>query len=224
MRNPNNTNQELYYRNNYEGYPVQTTHGPLIKSYLDRLYSLMMVETNRHRRLFVVRLDLRFSARFELPDMAVTNQPLQRFVEFLKYQLNAKDARTLRAKGRLNPHGMSYAWAREVGPESYGPHYHLLLMFNGDSYRTVGNYSNPEAPGLYQRLQEAWSYAIQLDFDLAHGLVSVVPNGQWMLNKTDGAAFAEIFHAASYLCKAGSKVFQLGFHCFGTSRCQQRPA
>lgn len=217
MRNPNNTNQKFFSHPTFRGLSVQTFKGPLIEQYLVRLHAVFERARANHSRVFVSRIDLHFSQRFDLPDIAVTNLAIQRFFANLRYRLDRKDDMARAEKGRVNPHDMRFAWAREIGPESGVPHYHVVLLLNGDAYRSVGDYSDPEAPGLYQRLQDAWASAIGLDFDLAHGLVSVAPNSQWLLHRGDDHNYAQAFYACSYLCKAESKMFELGFHGFGTS-------
>ncbi|MEH6801332.1 MAG: inovirus Gp2 family protein [Halopseudomonas sabulinigri] len=197
---------------------MQIHQGAQIEPYLAGLHAAFELALANHSRIFVVRFDLHFSQHFDLPDIAVTNIAIQKFCNNLRYRLDRKDDMTRVERGRVNPHDMRFAWAREIGPDSGLPHYHVALLLNGDAYRSIGDYSDPEAPGLYRRLQEAWASAIRLDFDLAHGLVSVVPNGQWMLHRGDDYALANAFYACSYLCKAETKVFELGFHCFGTSR------
>lgn len=218
MRNPFNTNQTLYLEPSYNGFPVQSNRGPLIEPYLKRLYGLFVAAMNQYSRSHVVRLDLHFSANDELPDIAKTNIPIERFLASLKAKLDHKDRVTRRKTGRVNHHGLRYAWAREIGPESQRPHYHLLLILNGNAYRSIGNYADVETPGLYKLCHEAWASAISQPYDLAYGLVGVVQNGQWSLDRMNREVFADALYAASYLCKARSKVFELGFHGFGCSR------
>tara|TARA_R110001592_G_scaffold13740_2_gene62809 strand:- start:30799 stop:31350 length:552 start_codon:yes stop_codon:yes gene_type:complete len=179
-----------------------------------------VLELARHEyvELFVVRIDLHFSQRFDLPDIAITNQPVCSFFKKLKEKLKAKEDAARLQTGRANLFGLRYVWAREIGPESGVPHYHLMLVFNQNAIRSLGDFSNPNAPGLYRLCQEAWADAIGLDFDLASGLVSSSPSGQWLLRRDDTAVFDDVFRACSYLCKARSKIFELGFHGFGFSR------
>ena len=218
MRNPYNPNQNLFIETFYKSFPVQTHQGPLVLDYLERLHHVFVRAMNDYSRLYVVRLDLRFRKGDELPDIARTNIPIRNFMASLRAKLKNKEDVTLRRRGRVNSHGLRYAWAREVGLDSQRPHYHVVLILNGDAYRSIGNYQDPEMPGLYKMCQEAWASAIGQPFDLADGLVSVVQNGQWHLNRTDQVVFRDAFYAASYLCKARSKVFELGFHAYDNSR------
>tara|TARA_R110000868_G_C10753214_1_gene753355 strand:+ start:196 stop:855 length:660 start_codon:yes stop_codon:yes gene_type:complete len=218
MRNPFNPNQTLFRGPVYTGFPVQTQQGPLIESYLQRLRSLFGAALSQYSTLYVVRLDLHFSKGEELPDEARTNAPIERFLASLKAKLDWRDSVIRKTDGRVNRHGMRYAWAREIGPESQRPHYHLLLILNESAFRSLGNYADPTVPGLYTTCLEAWASAIWQPYDLAYGLVSIVDNGQWFLDRENQAVFGEAFFAASYLCKARSKVFELGFHGFGCSR------
>ena len=223
MRNPFNPNQELYMCSSFNGYPVQTKHGALVTQYLVKLNNVFIDTMQQHSRTFAVRVDLRFSRKLDVPDIARTNKPITSFLRSLESKLNHRDLMTRKNKGRCNPHGMRYAWAREIGADSGVPHYHLILFFNGDAYRSLGNYSDPEKPSLYRKMQEAWANAIGIPFDLADGLVSLPDRGQWMLRRGDHDMAAQVFYAASYLCKASSKVYELGFHGFDCSRPRTIP-
>lgn len=218
MRNPCNTNQTLFFDPTYKGFPVQTHRGPLIRPYLQRLHRVFARALDQYSSLYVVRLDLRYSKREELPDHAHTNEPIARFVDSLKAKLDWRDESIRNSHGRVNCHGMRYAWAREIGPYSQRPHYHLVLILNRSAFQSLGNYADPSAPGLYRTCLEAWASAIHQPYDLAEGLVSVVNGGQWHLNRIDQEPYREAFFAASYLCKAHSKVFELGVHGFSCSR------
>lgn len=218
MRNPFNTNQTLFLEPTYKGFPVQTHKGPLVLNYLERLHRLFGAALNQYSSHYVVRLDLHFSRREDLPDDARTNAPIERFLASLRAKLDWRDDAIRKVHGRVNLHGLRYAWAREVGPESQRPHYHVVLILNRSAFQSLGNYADPGAPGLYKICLSAWASAIWQPYDLADGLVSVVNGGQWHLNRQDPAPYREAFLAASYLCKARSKVYELGFHGFGCSR------
>ncbi|MBL4833953.1 MAG: inovirus Gp2 family protein [Pseudomonas sp.] len=218
MRNPFNTNQTLFLEPTYKGFAVQTHKGPLILNYLKRLHRVFGAALNQYSSLYVVRLDLHFSRCDDLPDDARTNVPIERFFSSLRAKLDWRDDSIRRAHGRVNRHGMRYAWAREMGPESQRPHYHVVLILNRSAFQRLGNYADPNVPGLYKMCLEAWASAIYQPRDLAKGLVSVVDGGQWHLNRVGQAPYREAFFASSYLCKARSKVYELGFHGFNCSR------
>ena len=219
MRNPHNTNQTLHFDPFYKAFPVQVRRrGPLILEYLERLHRVLADALNAHRRLFVVRIDLRYSLSRPLPSDALTNEPIQKFLASLKAKLDYKDLSRRQDTGRVNEHDMRYAWALEVGSQSARPHYHVVLMFNGDAYRSLGDYSNPGAEGLYRRILEAWAGVIGLSVEDAQGLVSVCRGGQWKLDHVDQSAYKDAFFACSYLCKAATKPFGRMVSCFGASR------
>lgn len=218
MRNSNNTNQHLYFKPTFKGFPVQTARGPLIEGYLKALHGVFVRAIESHQRLFMVRIDLRYSLRFDLAPDADTNGPVIRFIHSLTSQLNHKENKRRKQGLKVNRHDMRCAWAREIGEESGVPHYHMVLIFNGSAYRSLGNYSDPEAPGLYQLMHRAWARATGVPEDLAGGLVSLPSNGHWYVKRSEQDFVKDAFHASSYLCKAATKRFELGVHCFGCSR------
>ncbi|MDL2198154.1 inovirus Gp2 family protein [Halopseudomonas aestusnigri] len=217
MRNPLNTNQTLYYLPAYKGFPVQVSHGPLVEEYLQQLFVVFRDCVFSHRRGFVLRVDLRYSQNHALPHDINTNAPLQRFLASLQAKLDHKDRQRYQQTGRVNAHGMRYVWAREIGVSSGIPHYHLALFFNGDAYRSHGNYNDLHAPALCNRIRAAWASALRLPIEVAARLVSFPPNGSWRIERKAETCFAA-FKACSYLCKAATKPFGQGAHCFGSSQ------
>jgi len=118
---------------------------------------------------------------------------------------------------RVQGIGFQYAWAREYGPESGKPHFHILLFFNGQSFRSVGRFDS-EVDSLYTRLGEAWANALGLHVGDGGRLISFPERGQQMLLSSDDEAIAWLFCRSSYLAKVESKDFHEGYHVFGSSR------
>lgn len=162
-------------------------------SILGGLHKVFVKALESHQRLLIVRVDLRYSARFDLPFDVETNRPLRRFFDELEKQLDDNEAQRWNLGLGVNKHDMWHAWAREVGPESGIPQYHLVLILNGDAHRRVGNYSDPQAPELYRRLHLVWARAIDIPEDLAEGLLSMASNGQWFVNRRDQVEIRDVF-------------------------------
>ena len=217
MRNPNNANQTLHFAPFYKAFPVQVSHGPLVRPYLEKLFVVFRDCVHSHPRGFAVRVDLRFGQHLSLPQDVHTNAPVQRFLASLKAILDHKDQQRYQQTGRVNAHGMRYAWAREVGRRGGMPHYHLVLFFNGDAYRGLGNYADPQAPALCNRIRQAWASALGLPVGVVGGLVSFPPGGSWHIDRNHLTCVAA-FKACSYLCKVATKPFGQGISCFGTSQ------
>ena len=218
-RNPFNTNQRLIFSSPYLGLPVQVTQGPAVGQYLDKLLRTITKASLECPRVFALRIDLRYSRREELPDEAITNSVMERFISNLRYRLDSNYDHVKARDGKANKHHLRYVWAREVGGESGRPHYHVLLLLNGDAYRAVGDYTNPDVDCLYNRIRGAWASAIGVDHQNAAGLVSLPPGrSSWMLQHGDGQALRDVFYAASYLCKAATKEFGSGVHGFNASK------
>jgi len=109
------------------------------------------------------------------------------------------------------------------------PHYHLLLLLNGDAYRGINSSSfspngDYEGNNLLHRIVRAWSRAIGWPQDAMRGLVHVAKDKltgkfyTYHFHRDDHAAFAEVFFGASYLCKVHSKPLAQRIHCFEGSR------
>ena len=218
-RNPFNTNQRLIFSSPYLGLPIQVAQGPSVEEYLDKLLRTIITASLATPRVFAVRIDLRYSRRADLPADATANAVIERFIASLRYRLNSNYACVKVRDGKANKHHLRYVWAREVGQESGRPHCHVLLLLNGDAYRSVGDYTNPDADCLYNRIRGAWASAIGVDYHNASGLVSLPPGrSSWMLHQSDDQALEDVFYAASYLCKAATKEFGSRAHGFNASR------
>jgi hypothetical protein len=69
------------------------------------------------------------------------------------------------------------------------------------------------------RIQAAWASALGLPEAVCAGLVHVPNNPCYAVDRKAGdAALCDLFHRASYLCKARSKRYGDWTHAFGSSR------
>ena len=130
-----------------------------------------------------------------------------------------------------HPVDMRYIWCREQ-VNSDKPHYHVMLLFNGNALRELGTldmYStdSDEPYGgncMYHRLVRAWEASIHWPAHQMQGLVEVAEDSitdqlsVYHFHRDDQNAFKQLFYAASYLCKASSKPIDQRIHCFEGSR------
>ncbi|HFI2159450.1 TPA: inovirus Gp2 family protein [Pseudomonas aeruginosa] len=217
-RHPSNTNLHLHHANTFQGLPVMAEKGPFIEQYLSRLHYTIERSLKQYSRVFAFRVDLRLPLNVELPDYAYSNKVISRFLESFKAKIE-HDRQRARTRHRY-AHGsrVRYVWARE---ESMGerPHYHLLILLNGDAYFTVGRKTSSEQ-NIFHRLQEAWASALGLSVEEVSGLVEIPRAAGYLVSRaaSDHGELADLFHRASYLCKAATKSYGDGKHGFGYSR------
>jgi hypothetical protein len=221
-RNPDNPKQRFYYDHWFRGLPVQQhALGPLIENYLETTLRVLQHTTFQQNRTLVFRLDLRFPQAMPVGPVHTNNACLNDFFYALRKELDAACTKYTTE--------LRYLWCREQDT-SDKPHYHLMLLLNYDAFSSLGSFSPShderyELNNLYHRCVRAWSWAIGWPLDGMGGLVHVATDkltGQpyvYCLHRDDVATFAQVFYAASYLCKAYSKPIAQGIRCHqGSSR------
>lgn len=201
---------ELYY----QGMMVQTKKGPLIENYLEKLLYVMNQGRKECSRIFAVRIDLHFPVNGNMECENNSNAYISNYISFLQWELEVANTKY--------PPKLRYVWCREQVDSIY-PHYHLLLLLNGQAYRSLGRF-NYELDNLFHRLVRAWSAAIGWPVERTYGLVNVAKDYEsgrpytWDFKRDDQAAFENLFYGASYMCKAYTKPIGKGGHCFDGSR------
>ena len=181
-----------------------------------------------HKRLMAIRVDCRFpnlldDGRFNFADQ-YTDSVISRFIASLKAKLDADLIRKEQAWGRSLKNHLSYVWAREIGPRSQKPHYHLLLLMNKDVYHCLGDYQATEGT-LASLISSAWCSALGLPAWQFGNLVSFPQNPVAYLDVNSGDFEQQLFtvlHRAAYLCKFETKQAEQGFRAFGTSRIEHK--
>lgn len=225
-RHPLNKKLRLFYEPEFHGRTIQHHPGyPMVQNYLEKLWDVTSLARVTYNRVYAVRIDLRFPKAGVNPKLYGNNGCLKRFFANLQRELDS----SLKYNTRV-----LYAWAREQKSSEH-PHYHVLLMLNGDAIRNIGDY-RPSATGgykaknLYHRIARSWAGAIGLFDELVEGLVhiSTKPGSadicEYFIKTNESGAAAlwdEMFHAASYLCKADTKNFAQRVHCFGSSQTRE---
>lgn len=219
-QHPDNPKLPLHYGNSYAGMRVyHHRKGPLIEPYLIRALHVLHDSTHMQPRTFVCRYDLHFPSGYPSTNLDMNNVLLQDFWRYLR--------RELKAASLTHPPWLRYLWAREQVTSNVH-HYHLMLLINYDSICTVGDYSPSQGGGYYRknlshRVARSWARSIAWPLGEMKGLVHVCMDEAknnpltYCLRQDDPATFARVFYAASYLCKAHSKVIGEQGHPFGSS-------
>lgn len=132
---------------------------PIDLNILNQLLNMVYGTLEQNNRILGIRTDLRFAQSHVPgePDLPLCfqrddAQAITRSFESLKSQLRADHNRSMRAGEPTFP---SYGWCRERDT-SVHPHYHLMLLFNGDVYRYLGNYKDRNGDNMATRIQKAW--------------------------------------------------------------------
>lgn len=204
-----NRNLTLYTDHTYKGMPILGIHGGMVQEYLAKLHQTIENALNQHSKVFALRVNLNFPVGTPL---AVVPGAIKRFNEALKYQLEAINKIPTKS-GRL-PHKASYrvVWARErVGSEL--PHYHLLILTNGNAIQSAGEYEMGSG-SFYDCIVWAWNSALHLPNETSY--VNFSKGGEYLIKR--GQRYDELFEASSYICKVYSKEFSAHGDSFGSSR------
>lgn len=231
-RHSSNRNLTLHTASTWNGYPVQTKCGPLIVNYLDRIRQVIKRAVNIHPRTCVFRCELKFPDNDYEPDTAA----ISRFIDSLKKQVVAHEARKLREGKRVHSSHLSYVWVKERDSSAHW-HYHVALFVNCDAYFTLGTFkpihgwNDSELSGAYSpdsdernmsdRIRMAWASALDLHLQDTRGLVHFPKKPTYHLNVKDSnydRQFDDVFHRLSYFAKANTKHFGDWSNNFGSSR------
>ena len=149
VENPNLT---LHYDDRYCGLPVQTSKGPLVKEWLERIRQSILEQLAKHSRVLTLRIDLRFPSNYwGYEDDSLGNKYLEDFRNHLRATLD-------RLPGNRN-HDLMVLSAREYDEHDRKPHFHLLILLNGNAIRGTGKW-DLSRENLYSRLYEAWAFAL----------------------------------------------------------------
>lgn len=202
----------------YKGLPVLSCKEGYVSEYLERLLCTLNRATQKHSKSFAIRIDLHFPQYYSsIGHEVLSNEYLQSFIKFLNRQLKKYKDQKKRLGQRVHDVDFEYAWARESGPKSGKPHFHLLLLFNGHTFNTLGHFSN-DCESLYNRIGTAWAEALKMYPHEGVQFVRFIGDAQYHLHSGNEEQLAELFRRASYLAKLVTKNFHDGYHVFGSSR------
>lgn len=220
-RHPENPDLHLHCGNSFKGMQLMVEEGPFIEDYLSRLAETIELAVDQYPRVFAFRVGLCLPQRDDLPVDVYTNDVISRFFESFKAKIEHDRRKARDRHPRAHDCKVRYVWAREVG-RGERPHYHLLILLNGNAYRSIGRLQS-KADNMFNRLQGAWASALGLSVDQIAGLVEIPENAVYRLYRSPrcgylGMLYAELFYRGSCLCTAATKYFGDGQHGFGSSR------
>lgn len=190
--------------------------GPFIYEYLDKLKLAIERAVGEYPRVFAFRCDLHFPTHLQLREQAYSNTVISKFFESFKAKIAHNRRMAAQQGGRAHSCNVRYVWAREQGEGSQVHHYHLLILLNQDAFFTLGKLESDNA-NIFHRLEEAWASALGLPVHCVRGLVHIPDNATYRIHRDEPMGLAALFHRASYLCKAATKVYGYGHHGFGCS-------
>lgn len=216
MRHSHNQNLSLYSNSHYTGLPINTTQGPMIQPYLERILQVTDLSLDQHRRTFAFRFDLRFPQDYSGRELE-NNEAIERFMASLKAKIHANRQRARAHHRRIHDSAVRYVWCREFGEQREGPHYHGVIFLNYDAFSCLGKFELGR-DNLFNYLHEAWASALRLPVQQVQGLVHIPRPGTWRLRKDDPSTLHPFFERVSYLAKAYTKYYCESMHMFGSSR------
>lgn len=190
------------------------------------LLNMVYNTLEEYNRILAIRTDTRFAQSHVLgePDLPlcfqrIDAQVITRFSESLKSQLRADHNRSRRPG---NPALPSYGWCRECDTSEH-PHYHLMLLLNGDVYRYLGNYKDRNGDNMATRIQKAWCSAVGLAYEDYATLAEFPPNAVYRFSRFDALDRSPVYWdfliRLAYLAKTKTKETSSGYRNFGTSQC-----
>ncbi|MCD8512878.1 MAG: inovirus Gp2 family protein [Nitrincola sp.] len=137
---PENHNLKYWCLNEYHGLPVQyTPDQPLVKEYLDKLWNLVDLYTQKFPRVLAIRVDLHC---FEpTPNLMTSNDVMQNFKDALVSRIHAYQRRQYSQGKRIFCCPVKIVWAREQ-KSSHVPHFHLLILINHDLFYSLGDFQS----------------------------------------------------------------------------------
>lgn len=196
--------------------------------YLDRILLTMSKALKDYKRIYALRLDVRFPVSDSEKDILRRDEFLnnafnqkniiKRFFESIKAKINAQEKRMKVSGKRVYPCQLRYVWCRERN-KSINDHYHLVLFFNKDRYWKCGRKDHDES--LVRLIMDAWNSALGEYVENVDRLVQFVYKGAHYLdqNKYDfESKYQALFTRLSYFAKNRTKHYGEGKRCFGTSQ------
>jgi hypothetical protein len=145
------------------------------------------------------------------------NNLIRRFLDSLGQQIEAVNRRVKKTGKRVHRNTTRYIWCRERC-DSYNDHYHVVLLFSNDRFRSLGKWS--EMDSLHSIIVQAWARALHEPRLNMLGLVNFSEYGTYSLNKHSPCFerdFIRLFYRLSYLAKKETKHYGEGSRCFGYS-------
>ena len=186
------------YEAMFNGLPINTNpinglgcHAEILVA----LQSIMESMRARHSRIFVTMLTIR------LPDLYNGQVDFPAFLEsFIRYE-------------RRHYGDVQYVWRVECNAGTVHPHWHVILVYDGNKTQSAWNHQLKAA--------EYWSNALKAD---ATGLVHVTQTQSqlsagdgFMIRRGDMVTFQDCFQFCSYIAKVGINMLPENTRAFGSS-------
>ncbi|CAI0887319.1 inovirus Gp2 family protein [Serratia fonticola] len=201
-------------------------YGPFNSQSIKRIKETLGKALQEYPRTLVLRVDLRLSdCDYSL--YGDDSTLITRFIVSLKAQISADLERKHKAGKRTHHCRLRYIWAREFC-EANKKHYHLVLLFNKDTYAYPGAYFKKEdgyKHNLSLMIMEAWARTLNKGLsdnsESFYPLVEFPCNGYYHLNVNSerfDSDFRTVIYRANYLAKIYSKDYTDGQRCFGCSQ------
>lgn len=217
------TNEEIY---DLVEIASKKYRSPIDHDILIPLLNMVYGALVQNNRILAIRTDPRFALSHVPgePDLPICfqrddAQAITRFFDSLKSQLRADHNRSRRPGDPTLP---SYGWCRERDTSEH-PHYHLMLLFNGDAYRYLGNYKDRNGDNMATRIQKAWCSAVGLAHEDYATLAEFPPNAVYRFSRFDALDRSPVYWGflirLAYLAKTRTKDVHSGYRNFGTSQC-----
>lgn len=217
-RLPENPNIKLYWKPLFNGFEVLPGIGPFIEPHLTKIDQVISWALEQSSKVYAVRLDLRFPKNYELSGLGdFSNEPIQRFFKFLRKRLDSHCQGKPELGLRRHPHNLIGLWSREYDRGHTRPHFHVLIILNGNAFRAIGDISAGGSP-LYRMVDESWLSALRCPGFGLDRLVHVCESGQYRMHRDDHDRVNALFRRVSYMAKVRDKDFCDGYHRFGGTR------
>lgn len=213
-RNPLNTNHQLLHGDSFHGSPVQTSHGYLIKNYLQHIHDCLYRTLERHSRICVMRFDLYVPSDVSA-DVLLSNSVITKFFASMRAKIEHAQNRSRNEDHRVHDAHMRYIWCREISNNGR-VHYHVALVFNHAAYAFMGDF-NLASDNMYARAHGAWASALRMCVEDMPGYVHIPANPTYHVLRDDEESFWHAMYRLSYFAKMKSKEYNQGFHTFGCS-------
>lgn len=201
-------------------------YGNFNEKYVIRIRETLIKALSAHPRTLLLRVDLRLpesETHLFNPDPSI----ITRFVASLKSQIMADIKQKRRLGKRTHDCSVRHIWVREFN-QAGKPHYHVVLMFNKDTYAYPGTYKPKEGAYIHNlafMIMEAWIRALNFsflpDYTQYYSLVHFPANCYYHLNVNDvnfKNQLSDVIHRVNYLAKEYSKDYSDGQRNFGCSQ------
>lgn len=202
------------------------SYGSLNQNYVKRIHETINKSLQEYPRTLLLRVDLR------LPEMHSMNYNtdstlITRFIVSLKSQIEADLLKKQNAGKRVHPCRLRHIWTREFNHEGR-KHYHVVLLFNKDTYAYPGNYTPTDgeySQSLALMIMKAWVRALNLssamNYQQYYALVEFPVNCYYHLNVNSDNYNTQsnaVVVRVNYLAKEYSKDSSDGQRNFGCSQ------